>query len=291
MAEVELWSFVLPGGAEEEISPPADIRVTNAAFGEELPDANGRSVVKLVYEPLSGPDDEDEDEDEEKEDEDEDRELAETVLTALTAGRIEQTTLNVVLKEDRQYVLVNTGKNTVYLTGNYIEQMDEPPYDSDEEEYSDEEDAYDLREVSSDVEMDPLELEGLDDLDTDASRFEEIEEPAPKSAKRSRDSEAEEAPKAKDKKSKKLKAEDGKAVPVEATAEKADKKEKKKEKKEKDTKTKGSNVKELAGGLKIQDSKVGEGPEAKKGSKVSVRYIGKLENGKVFDKNTKGKPV
>jgi FKBP-type peptidyl-prolyl cis-trans isomerase len=29
---------------------------------------------------------------------------------------------------------------------------------------------------------------------------------------------------------------------------------------------------------------------AKKGNKVSMRYIGKLTNGKVFDKNTKGDP-
>lgn len=49
--------------------------------------------------------------------------------------------------------------------------------------------------------------------------------------------------------------------------------------------------KELAGGLKIVDTKIGTGPTAKKGSSVSLRYIGKLESGKIFDKNTKGKPV
>ena len=48
--------------------------------------------------------------------------------------------------------------------------------------------------------------------------------------------------------------------------------------------------KTLANGVVIEDAKVGTGPMAKKGSKLAVRYIGKLKNGKVFDKNTKGAP-
>ncbi|KAF3928228.1 hypothetical protein AA313_de0207170 [Arthrobotrys entomopaga] len=43
-------------------------------------------------------------------------------------------------------------------------------------------------------------------------------------------------------------------------------------------------------GVKIEDHKLGTGPEAKKGQKVSMRYIGKLTNGKIFDSNKKGKP-
>ena len=48
--------------------------------------------------------------------------------------------------------------------------------------------------------------------------------------------------------------------------------------------------KTLPSGLVIEDSIVGTGPRAKSGHKVSVRYIGKLTNGKVFDSNTKGSP-
>lgn len=117
------------------------------------------------------------------------------------------------------------------------------------------------------------------------------------------------------KKAKKLKAENGEAVPAPAVAvadadaqkkgEKKDKKAKKGgESKEGDVKKgegkegdakqkqgdKGS-VHELPSGLKVADHKVGEGPQAKSGMKVSLRYIGKLENGNVFDSNTKGKPV
>jgi FK506-binding nuclear protein len=46
----------------------------------------------------------------------------------------------------------------------------------------------------------------------------------------------------------------------------------------------------LPSGLKIIDTKVGQGADAKAGQSVSMRYIGKLNNGKVFDSNTKGKP-
>lgn len=43
-------------------------------------------------------------------------------------------------------------------------------------------------------------------------------------------------------------------------------------------------------GVKIEDKKIGSGPASKKGQKVGMRYIGKLENGKVFDSNKKGPP-
>ncbi|KAI9771006.1 MAG: peptidylprolyl isomerase fpr4 [Geoglossum simile] len=43
-------------------------------------------------------------------------------------------------------------------------------------------------------------------------------------------------------------------------------------------------------GVKIEDKVIGKGPVAKKGSKVSMRYIGKLLDGKQFDANKKGPP-
>ncbi|RXW21630.1 hypothetical protein EST38_g4221 [Candolleomyces aberdarensis] len=289
--ELDVWSLVLAGGSDGFVVPAADIRVTNISFGEELPDANGRSVVKLAYKALTAPDSDDEEE-EEDEDEENEPKLVTTVLAALTAGKIEQSTLNVVLLEEREYVLTNTGKNTVYLTGNYIESPDQPPFGDDSDLSSDEE-GYNLQDVSSDVEMDPEELVGLA-VDSDASRFEEVEdEPPAKPSKRPRDTdEATEgkAKEGKEKKSKKLKAEDGKAVP--AGGDKKEKKESKKEdkKKEDKKKSKSSDVKELPNGLKIQDVKVGDGPEAKKGSRVGMRYIGKFLDGSGFDKNVKGKP-
>lgn len=43
-------------------------------------------------------------------------------------------------------------------------------------------------------------------------------------------------------------------------------------------------------GISVDDRKIGSGPPAKKGSRLEMRYIGKLDNGKVFDSNKSGKP-
>lgn len=100
-----------------------------------------------------------------------------------------------------------------------------------------------------------------------------------------------------------MKAEGGKAVEVEAAStqkeEKKDKKKDKKEKKEEKAISEGKDKKDsklgakktIAGGVVIQDAKVGTGPMAKKGNTVRMRYVGKLTNGKEFDKNVSGKPV
>ena len=108
-----------------------------------------------------------------------------------------------------------------------------------------------------------------------------------------------------------MKAENGAAVPAPAAAEgeaqkKGEKKDKKAKKsgesKEGDSKKGGKegdakqkqgdkSLRELPNGLQVQDAKVGDGPQAKSGMRVSMRYVGKLPNGNVFDSNTKGKPV
>lgn len=46
----------------------------------------------------------------------------------------------------------------------------------------------------------------------------------------------------------------------------------------------------LASGLIIEEKTAGNGPAAKAGQKVGMRYVGKLTNGKVFDQCTSGKP-
>lgn len=51
-----------------------------------------------------------------------------------------------------------------------------------------------------------------------------------------------------------------------------------------------SNVR-VVQGVTVDDKKVGSGPAAKRGDRVGMRYIGKLQkDGKVFDSNKKGKP-
>ncbi|KAG6918710.1 hypothetical protein DXG01_012195 [Tephrocybe rancida] len=261
---IGIWSLKLTPGKEEIFQPAADLQITNVALGDVLKDTSGRTSVKLTFAP-SGTIDED-DEDEEVPD------PVTTVLCSLKPDTFEQTSTNLILQEDETYKFELVGKNPEQAVNN-------PPFgDDDESDFDSDEDAYDLREVSSDVEMHP------DDLDSDASRFEEVED-VPKSLKRARDAEEDTAkPTKAEKKKKKQKTEA--AQPTEIT-----KKEKEVPKdKEEAPKTKAVE-KEIAGGIKILDSKIGTGPLAKKGNTVRMRYIGKLTSGKVFDKNVKGKPV
>ncbi|KAJ6594017.1 hypothetical protein B0H19DRAFT_1215860 [Mycena capillaripes] len=283
--EIGVWSCTVAPQKGLTVDPPAAIRITNIALGDVLADSSARTTLKLTYNGLIVQEDSDEEADEPE------PPKSSTFICALTPGKIEQVTTNIVLEDKEEYVFEVVGPNTVYLTGNYIDQrpLDMPPFDDSD---SDSEAAYDLQDVSSDVEMDP------NDLD-DEARFEEIDEAVhgaeKKNLKRGRDSDAGEA----DKLSKKQKAEAGKAVKPEG-AEASDKKKKEKKEKKKDAAGKPDGEKqpekkpaaerEIAGGVKIKDTKVGTGPAAKKGNTVSMRYIGKLQNGKVFDSNTKGKP-
>jgi FK506-binding nuclear protein len=302
MTAVAVWSIVLTPGQKETIVPQADLQIKNAALGETLSDESGRTTVRLTYiNPAKFDDDDDEDQVDQKSPEDE----ITTVLCSLTAGKIEQSACDLILESDEEYTFELIGKNTVYLYGNYIDQnANQPPYDSD----MDDEEAYNLDDVSSDVEVHPDELQGLE---SDDERFEELSDlpedepkPEPKPSKRPRDDamDTDEQPAekiSKKKKAKKQKGEDGKAIPVaveeKAAGPKGEKEEEKKDdkkekKKQKAAEKKAASYKELTGGVKIRDVKTGDGKTAKSGAKVSMRYIGKLQNGKIFDQNTKGKP-
>lgn len=219
------------------------------------------------------------------------------------------------------------GNRTLHIDQN---PPDSVPYNDDSDEDLSE-DAFDLRDVSSDVEVEADELESDARYVTPSpasqehasspdlysvfhSRFEEVDDTkSPKSLKRPHDSDAMDTEvisaaklsNSEKKANKKLKAEDGKAVAAgtEAPANGDGKKDKKSKKQKKTEANSDKNqakpaaaknnvvVKEIAGGITIKDCKTGSGPQAKKGNTVSMRYIGKLQNGTVFDKNVKGKPV
>ncbi|KAK0485862.1 hypothetical protein IW261DRAFT_1559304 [Armillaria novae-zelandiae] len=278
-----LWSIKLTPGKPEIIEGHNDRTVTNIAIGDdsEAPSKSGRSTVKLTYPNVTYDEDEDDDSEEE---------TITTVLCSLSVGKVEQVVTNIVLNEGGLYKFETTA-GTSSIQRNF---------DSDSEgSMSDDEEAFDLRDVSSDVEIEP------EEFDSDASRFEEVHDDddddddaaAEKSLKRPREStdmdiESSKLSKAEKKKAKKQKGEDGKAVPAEAGAptDKSDKPSKKDKKEKAETTGKMPAEKELSGGLKIKDSKIGTGPQAKKGNTIQMRYIGKLTSGKIFDSNTKGKP-
>lgn len=304
-----LWSAILePGKTISQNTSPA-IQITNVSYGAEVK-GDARSAVMMKY-PEFEQDSDDEDDDEEEDPEDEEGNIKlpklitkETVLAVLKPNVSEQSAINVCLVEDVEVVELSvSGENPVYLTGHYIRQedFDQDPY-SDSEEGSDfDDDEFDDSDISG------LIGEGSDDdedMEDAAGRIQELKEEKP-SKKRSAESAsaaddstvsaADLAGLSKNQKKKLLKAKNGEAVPAPAaaaaTASPAAKKEEKKEEKKVEKKPAGPKTVTLAGGLEVTDAKVGTGAAAKSGSKVGMRYIGKLENGKVFDSNTKGSPL
>ncbi|GAA5873379.1 hypothetical protein JCM3774_000765 [Rhodotorula dairenensis] len=299
-----LWSAVLqPGQSLSQNTSPA-IQITNISYGAEVK-GNARSVVTMKYPEFESDDEDDEDEDEDEEEDEDNIKLPqlitkEAVLAVLKPNGTEQVSINVNLVEDVEVVEFSvTGDNAVHLVGHYIRQedFDEPP-SSDEEYDSDDFDSEDGDDISGLIDMDDEEMDSEDA----AGRIEEIEEPKA-SKKRAA---AEEAPAGADdstaslsknqkkKLAKKQKADNGEAVAPAAAAAAAAAPEPKKKAAEEPKKVAAAETKKtqvIAGGLEITDVKVGEGAAAKNGSKVGMRYIGKLENGKVFDSNTKGAPL
>lgn len=185
--------------------------------------------------------------------------------------------------------------------------VDEPngqdAYDS-EEEYDSEDDSED--EDGNKFIEDMAEEASEDELDEIDARIHELEEADAKtksSKKRRASSEADldtvldEAaaaePKVEKKLSKKerkkLKAANGEAVAAASPVQEA-KASEEPQKSVSFTKETKPAAKKLAGGLSVDDRKVGEGPGAKKGAKITLRYVGKLTTGSIFDSNTSGAP-
>lgn len=141
---------------------------------------------------------------------------------------------------------------------------DDDESDSDDDDFQmadgEEDDVEDAEEEDDDE-------EDSDDDDDDAESEEEEEVVQPHIKKGKFEEKA--------KKGKQNGLENGKAVPA--------KKEKKEEPQKKSPK------KTVQGGVIIEDLKVGSGPEAKSGKKISVYYEGKLKsNNKVFDSTKQG---
>lgn len=254
-------------------------------------------------------DDEDDDEDDDDEDDEDldDEGVEEHVICTLSPASQFQQTLDLTILPDEEVFFVVTGSYTIHLTGNYVdhpndEDEDDYVYGTDEEDYDDDE--YDLTPDEDEIIDDELEydLDELDNVEDIEGKIEELVEEDEKNSKKREAEEAEESESKKSKKDKKAKKEktvkfnkdleQGPTGPAaEKESSKASKKEQKEQKKEaKKEEKKKPAVKTLPGGVIIEDKTIGTGPVCKRGQKVGVRYIGKLKNGKVFDKNTSGRP-
>ncbi|KAJ5700915.1 hypothetical protein N7493_011961 [Penicillium malachiteum] len=295
------------------------------AMDEDDDENDGGFDLKAAISKLikgKGPALDDEDSDDES---DEGLDLDESVICTLSPEKNYQQTLDITVCEGEQVFFKVTGNHTVYLTGNYVIGLDEA-HDHDHDHDEDEDDDYDLSPDEEELDMEELlamDDDESDDLDgMDDPRITEVdsEEEAPKlveakgkKGKNKRAAEEEtldeliakgakgkatkEEPALTKAQQKKLKKNNGDAAAVEQP-----KKETKTDKKvqfaknleqgptpsgDKPTGTLG--VKEVRG-VTIDDKKLGKGVAAKSGNTVAMRYIGKLENGKVFDSNKKGKP-
>ena len=196
-------------------------------------------------------------------------------------------------------------------------------YTSDEEEEDDydlspDEDELDMDDImdedEEDDELDSLENPRVTEVESEEEAPKLVEakgqKKADKGKKRAAEEESLEDLMAKDKKAqpeeglskkqqKKLKKNSGEAAEVEQKKEAKDAKEGKEGKKvqfaknleqgptpssqDKKSETTGTLGVKNVNGVTIDDKKLGKGPAAKSGNTVAMRYIGKLEDGKVFD--------
>lgn len=242
-------------------------------------------------------DSEDDSEDGLSDDEDD---VEEYVVCTLSPKSQYQQTLDITISPEEEVFFVVTGSYPVHISGNYIQH----PFDDSDDMYdsdSDEED-YDVdSEDGSDYDLTPDEDE-LAEADFDINDLEDEEDVEGKIEELVEEDENKESKKVSKKENKKRQAEEESKPEVKET--KKQKKAREQEEKKKSvqfnkeleqgpTKTeekKKPAVQTLAGGVVVEDRTVGKGPQAKAGNKVGVRYIGKLKNGSVFDKNTSGKP-
>lgn len=218
---------------------------------------------------------------------DEDEEDAEdtepvTLLTLSPSTQFQQS-IDVYVSPTESLCFQVIGSYPIHLTGNIVdhplteELLEEEEDDEDNEDDEDSEE--DSEEDDEDV-PDAIDIEAADDAedseDSEDSEEEEEEEESEDEEPRVKEvTESEPEPK------KRVAADqagtDKKKVKFSASLEQGP------------TPSKFP-TKKLDGGVVIEDRKAGEGPSAKRGSRVSMRYVGKLANGKVFDKNTSGKP-
>lgn len=234
----------------------------------------------------------------------------------LTNSQNWQQPINITIGENEDVMFQAIGTHSIFLTGNYVVDPQDLHADDDEDDYDSDEDDLDYGLGEDDYDEDE-ESDELDDIEDPRITEVESEDEAPKLVKADKKGKNKRAAEdeiagldeliqkasksteaaAKGQAKKKQKNNAGEAAPV-AEPSSAEKKGDKKVQfaknleqgptgsplPKKDEKPKAAlGKKTLSGGIVIDDKKLGSGPAAKSGNKIEMRYIGKLENGKVFD--------
>jgi FK506-binding nuclear protein len=311
---VHLTLAALDPNAIDDEEQPSTLRILKSSPLSRLLDEDEDEEEDDDIVDIEAEDDEEEDDDEEDEEKDEgdedgddeedseddlDDDVEEFVVCTLSPKSQYQQTLDITISPDEEIFFVVTGSYPIHLTGNFVEHPydgeDSDDFDSEDDEEDDSEfdsDEYDLTPDEDELAEEDFDINDLEDEEDIEAKIEELVE--------------EEEKKQESKKENKKSKKENKKRQVEEEEEQKPETETKKQKKEKKEKAVQFNkeleqgptqpekkkpaVKTLAGGVTIEDRTVGKGPAAKNGSKVGVRYIGKLKNGSVFDKNTSGKP-
>lgn len=253
--------------------------------------------------------DEDEEDDDSEISDDDDEDLEQFMVCTLDTERNYQQPLDIHVNENEKVFFLVTGTHNVHLTGNYVIDDEE---EDDEDDEDDEEDMYDLagdellgEDLSDDEEDELDDIENPRVMEVDSEEEEAPKLVAAKKGKNKRAADEAEGldelitkdDKASKKQAKKVKNNKGEAVPSEDS--KGDKKVQFAKNLEQGPTGSAAKAKQsgkgalgvrVVQGVTVDDRKIGEGRTVKTGDTVGVRYIGKLENGKVFDANKKGKP-
>ncbi|POS87208.1 hypothetical protein EPUL_001678, partial [Erysiphe pulchra] len=248
----------------------------------------------------------------------EDNEVEEFVVCTLDPKKNLQQALDITIGENERVYFKVTGSLTVYLTGNYLvtdglglgRNLDDDYEDDDEYDLSPDEDEL---ELESDDEVDDAQLVKAPENKVGKNKrsVDEINDDNLSETVASKETKAKDQKLSK-KQLKKLKKNNGEASTVKTDdhkkdEEKSDKNDRKvqfaknleqgptgsddKDKTDQSSKQNKATLGiKMVDGIKIDDKKLGSGRPCKKGDKVSMRYIGKLVNGSVFDSNKKGTP-
>lgn len=270
---------------------------------EEVVETKKEKKSKKAEKEEEEEEDEEEEDDEDDSDIEDDEEIEEFILCTLSPKVQFQQTLDLTISPEEEVYFVVTGSYPVHLTGNYIEHPadedseDEDEYDDDfDQYYEDDEDEDDEEGYNLTPDEDEL-VDQLEEVSDIEGKIEELVEKEANNKKRAAEETSESKKNKKTKEDKKKvqfteKLEQGPtpSKKEKKKAEKAEKAQKAEKAAETDKKEKKFATNTLLGGVVTEDRKVGSGAQAKSGNKVGIRYIGKLKSGKVFDKNTSGKP-
>jgi len=174
--------------------------------------------------------------------------------------------LEVIVDEGATIILTVSGKNPVHLSGYYVP-----------DESGDDEGLYD-----DDIDSDEFGSEEEGEGEEESEDEEAVQAAIKSQLAAKRKQVAQNGGEAK-----KAKVESG-AAPQQPKQPQQQQKPKQQEAKPKQAQQPKAQAKEFSNGLKAITTQEGQGAEATKGRKVSVKYVGKLtKNGKVFDKSTK----